>query len=211
MTSAEAQSFNWGGVGSTTTTADYNLNTNWALPPLGAPPVGNGQSALFDTTGTTSVVVTAGPVTPGAWTFNATAQSYAISGADVSFRRAGGAGGIIDTANSLQTISISNNIGESVAGVQVQLQGTSRLILSGTNTYTGGTKVSNFGILQVANSNAVGTGTVTLQDAVFAAAAANLTFRNNFQINSTPAGSGIDSNGHALTISGNITDGNGAG
>jgi autotransporter-associated beta strand protein len=209
LTPAQAQSFTWGGTGSTTTTADYNLGTNWSNPPAGAPPVAAGQSAVFDTTGSTSVAVTASPVAPGSWTFNATAQSYAISGAGVNFSQAGTTGGIIDNANSLQTISISNNIGESVAGVQVQLQGASTLILSGTNTYTGGTKISGFGTLRATNSSSVGTGTVTFQDALFRAGAAGLTFSNNFQINSTPAGSGMDSNGYALTISGNITDGSG--
>ncbi len=210
VTAARAfQSFTWGGVGSTTTTTDYNLGTNWTNPPAGAPPVAAGQSVVFDTTGTTSVVVTAGPVAPNSWTFNATSQSYAISGAAVNFSLAGVSGGIINNANSGQAISISNNIGESVAGVQGQQLGNSTLVLSGTNTYTGGTKISGGGTVQVTNNSSVGTGTVTLNNGQFQAGAADLTFSNNFKIDNTPFGSAIDANGYALTISGNITDGSG--
>ena len=71
----------------------------------------------------------------------------------MNFSQAGGSGGIIDNANSGQTITIANTIGESVAGVQVQLLGASTLVLSGANTYTGGTTVSGFGILQVTNNS----------------------------------------------------------
>ena len=139
-TAVQAQSFTWGGVGSTTATTGYNIGTNWANPPAGAPPVAAGQSAIFDTTGTTSVVVSF--AAPDSWTFKATSQSYAISGGNVNFSLAGASGGIINNANSSQTISISNDIGETVAGVQVQQIGNSTLVLSGTNTYSGGTKIS---------------------------------------------------------------------
>ena len=92
MPAAQAQSYTWGGVGSTTTTTDYNLGTNWANPPAGAPPVAAGQSAMFDATGSATVVVTAGPIAPDSWTFNANSQSYTISGAAVNFSLAGAGG-----------------------------------------------------------------------------------------------------------------------
>ena len=44
---AQAQNV-WGGTGSTTTTQDYNLGTNWSNPPAGAPPVNAGQAATFE-------------------------------------------------------------------------------------------------------------------------------------------------------------------
>jgi len=209
LSSARAQSFTWGGAGSTTTTTDYNLGTNWSNPPTGAPPVTNGQAAVFDTTGTTTVNVSSGSIAPDSWTFTAGAQSYSIGGSTVNFSLAGATGGIIDNANSGQTISISNNIGESAASVQVQLRGSSTLILSGANSYSGGTTVSNFGILQMTNNNAVGSGTVTLSDGEFQAGGSNLTFANNFKINNTAGGSAIDANGFTVTIAGNITDGSG--
>jgi len=209
LASAQAQSFTWGGTGSTTTTTDYNLGTNWSNPPTGAPPVAATQSAVFDTAGSAAVAVTSGSIAPDSWTFTAGAQSYSISGGAVNFSLAGASGGIIDNANSGQTISISNNIGESAAGVQVQLLNNSTLILSGTNSYSGGTTVGNFGTLQATSSSAVGTGTVTLSDGEFQAGGSNLTFANNFRINNTAAGSAIDANGFAVTIAGNITDGSG--
>jgi autotransporter-associated beta strand protein len=135
---AQAQSYTWGG---TTTTTDYNLGTNWANPPAGAPPIAGGQSAVFDTTGSATVSVTAGPIAPDSWTFTAASKSYSISGADVNFGLAGSSGGIINNGSAGQ-ISISNNIGESNPGVQVQQLGASTLILSGSNSYSGGTTIS---------------------------------------------------------------------
>ena len=196
-TVAHAQSLWTGG------TANYNDAANW-FPPIGAP-VGAGRSAVFDASGSTTVNVTSGSIAPDSWTFNSGAQSYTLSGGAVNFSLAGPFGGVIDNANSGQTISISNNIGESVAGVQVQLLGNSVLALQGTNTYSGGTIVSGFGTVQVTNSSSVGTGTVTLENGQFQAGAAGLTFSNNFKINNTPAGSAIDANGVQLTISGNIS------
>jgi autotransporter-associated beta strand protein len=196
------------------TTSTYETNTNW-LPPTTppSPPIGPGQLAVFDTgPASTTINVTSSSIAPNSWTFNAGAQSYTISGGAVNFSLAGPLGGIIDNANAGQTITISNNIGESVAGVQVQLNGSSTLVLSGANSYSGGTAVSNGGTLLVTNDSSVGTGTVTLSDGVFKAAAiTNRTFANNFQINNTPFGSAIDADGVVLTIAGNITDGNGPG
>jgi autotransporter-associated beta strand protein len=205
--SAQAQSFTWGGAGSTTATTNYNLGTNWANPPAGAPPVAAGQSAVFDTTGSITVTVTTGPITPASWTFNATSQAYFINGAAVNFSVAGAGGGIIDNANSGQSIEIFNKIGGS--GVQVQLLGNSALTLFSANTYSGGTTVSGFGTLSVVDNHALGTGTVTLNNGEFQAGGPNLVIGNNFKIDNTAAGSVIDSPGFALTISGNITDGSG--
>jgi fibronectin-binding autotransporter adhesin len=276
-TAAQAQSV-WGGPASTTTTQNYKLGTNW--DPNGAP-VAAGQSAIFDTTGKSTINVNPGAIAPDSWIFNANAQSYTIGGAAVNFSATGG---LFNNANAGQTISIANNLGESAAGAQLQqlgnstlvltgnntysggtviaagtLQlgnggttgkiigpvldlgvlafnrsnnitfdgqifgsgqvnqiGTGTLILTGANTYSGGTLVSNFGTLRVNNStpgtsSSVGTGTVTLDNGQFQAGAANLTFGNDFAINNTLAGSAIDANGRKLTISGNITDGNGPG
>jgi hypothetical protein len=84
-------------------------------------------------------------------------------------------------------------------------------VLSGVNTYSGGTRVVDT-VLQVTNNASVGTGAVTLENASFVAdGLSNLTFTNNFRINNTIAGSAIDANGVTLTIAGNISDGNGAG
>ena len=77
-------------------------------------------------------------------------------------------------------------------------------MLSGTNTYSGGTVISA-GILEVTNTSSVGTGTVTLDGGTFRAdGVSDLTFTNNFAINA-PGGT-IDNNLTVLTLSGNITD-----
>jgi autotransporter-associated beta strand protein len=151
---AEAASFAWGGTGSTTTTTDYNLNTNWG--PATAP-IAAGQAGVFANTGSATVTVTAGPIAPDAWTFNANSSSYIITGSGVNFSLAGATGGIINNASAGQTISISNNIGG--AGVTVQQLGNSTLVLSGTNTYTGGTTF-NAGSISIGNISALGTGSV---------------------------------------------------
>ena len=200
---AGAQSFTWGG-----TTTDYGTATNWSNPGS-APPIGPGQSAVFDTTGTATVNVSAGPIAPDSWTFSAASQSYFISGANVNFSLAGASGGIIDNANAGQSIEILNNIGGS--GIRVQLLGNSALTLFGNNTYSGGTTVGAFGTLSVVSNSALGTGTVTLDNGAFQAGAPNLVISNNFKIDNTAAGSAIETSGFTLTISGNITDGNGAG
>ena len=206
---ARAQAFTWGDAGSTTITTDYNLGTNWGTPPAGAPPVAAGQSAIFDAAGSAAVTVTAGPIAPGAWTFNANSQNYVIDGAAVNFSTAGAAGGIINTANAGQAISISNNIGETIAGVRVQQLDSSILTLSGVNTYSGGTIISA-GTLQVTNSSSVGSGAVTLNGGTFRAdGLGNLAFSNNFTLNAPAFGSAIDTNGISLTFSG-VVSGTGA-
>src|ERR1700759_3269214 len=84
--------------------------------PAVPPPIAAGQAAIFDSTGSAIVAVTSGPINPDSWTFNATSQSFSISGADVNFSGAG----ILNNASAGQTIAISNNIGEAVAGAGVQ-------------------------------------------------------------------------------------------
>ncbi|WP_312011999.1 autotransporter domain-containing protein [Bradyrhizobium sp. AUGA SZCCT0182] len=193
---AHAQSI-WGG---TTTTSDYNLGTNWT--PATAP-VAAGQPAVFEATGSDAIIVT-GAIAPDSWTFNANSQSFSISGGDVNFSSAGPGGGIMNNANAGQFIGISNNIGESVAGVGVWQLGASTLILSGVNTYTGGTMIFG-GTVQVTNANSVGTGPVFMNGGTFQSnGAGNLTFTNDFSVAS--GGGTIDVNSTVLTLSGVIND-----
>jgi autotransporter-associated beta strand protein len=147
-TAAQAQSV-WGGPASTTTTQNYKLGTNW--DPNGAP-VAAGQSAIFDTTGKSTINVNAGAIAPDSWTFNANSQSYTIGGAAVNFSATGG---LFNNANAGQTISIDNNLGESAAGAQLQQLGNSTLILTGNNTYSGGTVIAA-GTLQIGNGGTSG-------------------------------------------------------
>ncbi|GJE57434.1 autotransporter-associated beta strand repeat-containing protein [Methylobacterium thuringiense] len=133
------------------TTSDYNTNGNWN--PAGAP-IGAGQSATFANTGSATVNVSA-PIAPNAWTFNADAQSYAITGSGVNFA---GTGLINNDASG--TIRIANVIG----GVgSLQQFGTGTLVLTSTNTYTGGTTVSAGRVIAQNTGNALGSsGTVAI-------------------------------------------------
>jgi autotransporter-associated beta strand protein len=201
---ARAQSYTWGG--GTTFTTDYGAATNWSNPGS-APPIVPSQSAIFGSTGSASVVL-GGPIGPASWTFNANAQAYSISGANVLFGLAGASSGIFNNANTGVTISISNNIMEVVAGAaQVQQLGNSTLVLSGSNDYSGGTLISA-GTVRATNTNSVGVGSVTLNGGTFQAGAAGLIFYNDFNVNT--AGGTVDNNGTELALAGNISNGNGS-
>jgi autotransporter-associated beta strand protein len=219
-TTAQAQSFNWGGTGSTTTTSDYFAATNWSNP-AAAPPYVPGQSAIFAGPGFGSMTVTVTPnltfpfMFASSWTFTSDAQSYTINGtADLDFSMAGPTGGLINNANTGQTITINNNINDGLGGaVSVQQLGNSTLVLAGANGYTGGTLISA-GIVQVTNANSLGdvtTSTVTLNGGTLqmAPTLSMVNFSNPFAINA-PGGT-VDLNGAFVTLSGVISDGAGAG
>ena len=112
-------------------------------------------------------------------------------------------------SNNLTTTvggAISDGGSSGGTGASLVKVGTGTLILSGVNTYTGGTTISA-GAIQVGNNSAVGTGPVTLDGGAFQAGAAGLAFSNAFAINTT--GGTIDTQANSLTISGPIQNGNG--
>ena len=193
LTVGQAQ-YTWGGTGSSTTTNDYNLGSNWSNPPAAAPPVAAGQSAIFANTGSATVMVTAGPIAPDSWTFNANAQSYTISGVSADFSLAGPTGGIINNANAGQTITISNIIHESVAGVMLQQLGNSTLVLTANDTYTGPTIVTA-GTLVIAATGSI-TSNVTN----------NATFNNAGTVTGTVSNAGTFTNSAGATVSGLLTN-----
>ena len=123
-------------------------------------------------------------------------------------------GGTVDNNGTVLTLSGIISNGNGTTGV-LQLTDTAggfgTTVLSGVNTYSGGTKVVGAAV-QVTNNNSVGTGTVTLEEALFLAeGVSDLTFANNFKLNTGANGSAIDANGVTLTISGVVSNGNGAG
>src|SRR4051812_11155918 len=144
---AQAQNYIWGGPTSTTTTTDYNLGTNWSNQAAAPPPNTAGETATFDATGSATVVVTAGPITPDSWTFTAASQNYTVSGQAVNFSGAGP-----NLVNNGGTNSISNNMTGNAISVTA-----GQLTVSGTNSFTatsvtGGTFV-NSGTLTSAVTN----------------------------------------------------------
>jgi autotransporter-associated beta strand protein len=116
-------------------------------------------------------------------------------------------------AGPVQTVSgIISDSDPANKGI-VEKTGAGTLALSGDNTYSGGTTISA-GTLQVSKgttpgvSSSVGIGAVTMNGGTFQSdGVANLTFDNAFKVNTS--GGTIDNNGSALTLAGNITNGNG--
>jgi autotransporter-associated beta strand protein len=208
---AHAQTYIWGGTGSTTTTSGYGTASNWSNPPAGAPPGAPGQSAVFGSTGSSTVTVGGAPIFPDSWTFAANAQSYSISGNPVQFFLGGPTGGVINNANSGQAISISLNVDDAISPIMVQQLGNSTLVLAGTNGYSGGTLISA-GTVRVTNANSLGSGTVTLNGGTLqmqSPTVVSVAFSNNVAINA-PGGT-VDANGAQVNLQGVIADSAGAG
>jgi autotransporter-associated beta strand protein len=104
------------------------------------------------------------------------------------------------------TQTISGAIGNGGSPGVLEMSGAGTLVLSGVNSYSGGTTISS-GVLQVTNNNSVGTGTVTLNGGTFQAGGAGLSFGNAFAINTI--GGIVDTQANTLTLSGAIGNGNG--
>jgi autotransporter-associated beta strand protein/probable HAF family extracellular repeat protein len=179
-----------------------NTYTGGTAINAGTVTVGN-DSAL----GTGDVSMAAGTTLGFANTGNFTlANNFIISGDPIFTTPTG----------TTQTITgiISDAALPAPAGI-VEVNGGGTLALQGANTYSGGTTISGSGTTVVVSnstpgtSSSVGTGAVTLDGGIFQADAfaPNLTFSNAFKVNTT--GGTIDNNGTVLTLSGNITDGNG--
>jgi autotransporter-associated beta strand protein len=191
-TVAQAQSV-WGGTGSSTTTANYNLGTNWSSAPAGAPPIAGGQSAQFANTGNAGVVV-AGPITPDSWTFNANSQSYSVSGAAVNF---GTTTGLVNNATA-GSISIANNLGG--AGAQLQQLGTNTLTLTGTNTYTGATTISAGTLALTGTGSIAASGLVNLTNAGATFDISGTTSGASIAVLNGVSGSNVNLGAQTLTI-----------
>jgi fibronectin-binding autotransporter adhesin len=108
--------------------------------------------------------------------------------------------------NRSDDISFSGNI--SSAGSVTKL-GAGSLVLSGFNTYSGGTLVTA-GVLQAGSADAIGSGTLTLNGGTFRA---GTSFTNAFAnpIRLGGAGGTIDVNGQVMLLSGDISDSGGGG
>ncbi len=114
------------------------------------------------------------------------------------------------TPPSGTTQTISGVISDGASPGEVAMDGAGTLVLSGANTYSGGTTIAS-GTVQVNNSDpgtssSIGTGTLTFDGGALQvqSGAGALTFNNNVTVDST--GGTFDTNGTTLTWTGTITD-----
>ncbi len=129
----------WQGTGGPP--ADYNTSTNWSTNDV---PDTAGENAVFQAAGAPQVNVSA-PVTVSGFQFNAGAQAYTITGAQVTISGTG----ISNSSGAAQSIA---NVLTGISGV-TQLTGS--LTLSGANTYQGGTGIQG-GTLALTGAGTLG-------------------------------------------------------
>src|SRR6185437_4237542 len=152
-TTVQAQTYIWGGTGSSTNTTDYSTGTNWST---GGPPGAPGQAAIFSSSGSPTVDVATGLHIPDSWTFDAASQSYTITGNAVAFSGLGP--NLVNNANSGQSISIAN----AMTGASLVQAGASTLTLSGADNFSSTT--ISAGTLALTGSGSL-TGSVNLSNA----------------------------------------------
>lgn len=105
------------------------------------------------------------------------------------------------------TQNVSTVISDGGTATAVKMQGAGTVVLSATNTYSGGTTISK-GTLEATNNSSIGTGALTLDGGAFkAATGSSLNIANNVLLNN--AGGTVNTNGTTLELSGNIGNGNG--
>ncbi|MDR0786666.1 MAG: autotransporter outer membrane beta-barrel domain-containing protein [Gemmatimonadota bacterium] len=98
------------------------------------------------------------------------------------------AAGIIDTQNNTLTL---NGVVSGIPAGSLTKTGAGTLVLTGTNSYSGGTTISD-GVLRLTNGNAAGSGTVAISTpAGDTSRGLNLAFTNPGNFSNTLSGSGV--------------------
>ncbi|MCB1130831.1 MAG: DNRLRE domain-containing protein, partial [Verrucomicrobiae bacterium] len=107
----------------------------------------DGNDAIFGAGGTAGTVTVTGTVAPKSIWFQPTSSgSYAITGGTIDF---GGTTRIVDA-------SVDATIDSTIDNGTLLKQGSGKLILTGVNTYAGGTLIGS-GVLQIGNGGVAGT------------------------------------------------------
>ena len=141
----------------------------------------SGSDAIFGNSHGAAGSVTVGTISVGNITFNpASSGTYTLASGTLTLT-----GGTITVNSASATI---NSV--VTGGVALVKSGTGTLVLGGTNTYSGGTVISQ-GTLQLTTAAAAGTGAITLSD--------SSTGADNVQLNVNTA----SSISNAITVGGN--------
>ncbi len=184
LESSTAANYTWSNAGT-----DWNSTTSWTAG-TGTPSAG-GDVAIFNTTAVTNPNLSASMSISRITANSSTAASYTLSSSNnavltlgsvatgtsaaINYTPASGSF-TIDApivlgaaANSTQSVNVNSDNGTVIINgpisstnlVTLQKSGTGRLVLTGANSYTGGTLVSA-GTLALSGSGNLGTGTLTL-------------------------------------------------
>ncbi|MDH2352276.1 autotransporter domain-containing protein [Bradyrhizobium sp. SSUT112] len=119
----------------------------------------------------------------------------------------GAAAGGFDTNGN--TFTVSSNIVDGIGPGALAKFGAGTLVLSGTNSYSGGTSI-HAGAIAATNNSALGTGMIYLEGGTFQAGANNLTFSNAVFVNAVSGGGTIDTSSYTLTLSGGLSGNTGS-
>jgi autotransporter-associated beta strand protein len=205
-------------------TTDYNTPANWNLD-AAIPGTGAGETATFTNTGGFTVNISAATANAVGFSFShTTGTNYTITVADgvnqeLTGVTAGGGGnnGWLELARAgtgtytlngtrtfstiaNQEITVSSVVTDAGAAGGINANGAGVVILTGVNTYTGGTTLTA-GSLYVGNNNALGTGDLTINGGNFQAKAGTVvSVANNITVNSDFAIGGNSS----LTLTGDV-------
>ncbi|MGO4739733.1 autotransporter domain-containing protein [Bosea sp. 2KB_26] len=179
----------WASFGTNWTTSTGSANAGWG-----------GSVGVFAGSAGGAVTVAG---TQGFDTLQFKTNGYALSGGTLAIMPASGRVGTFNIDSGI-TVSIASAIADG-GGTGLEKAGGGTLILSGLNTYTGGTTISQ-GTLAIAGTRPLGTGAVTLNGGTLRMAdcgCGSIVLTNDVTIGTT--GGSLDAGAGELEIGGSIS------